>query len=54
MKARHHIEWIDLSRNCFSNNFVAVSTLYNGLKCQKQLYHFAIDCAIPKEKEKNN
>ena len=38
-----HIEWIDLSRNCFNTNYTALNSIYTGLKKQKNLYHFCID-----------
>jgi len=37
-----HIEWIDLSRNPFCEDYVAVSSICLGLKSQKNLYHFGL------------
>ena len=41
-----HIEWLDLSRNCFSNNFTALKVIYQGLKKQKNLQHFGMDIRL--------
>ena len=44
----HHLEWLDISKNDFNSEQVAIAALELGLRQQKNLYHLAIDMS-PKE-----